>query len=239
MSAIMVIGFISILPTSHKENLTVSLVKGKTTLQQLSEKKVNGVENKIQAIKKKEKKDQERKTNVSYSVRFENTVIMGDSLSLAFTEYRLLNANEVVASRGKRVDQIDNDIQKVIGLSPKAVFMGYGMNDLEYVRGNVQRFIDTYKRQLGKLKKALPNTKIYVNSILPTNEKAVRKTPVYKDYATFNTALKNMCKEEHVTYIDNTKLLDWKKNVYEPDGVHPLFPYYPLWLDHMAEIAGL
>lgn len=239
MSAIMVIGFISILPGSHKANLAVTLVKGKTTLQQISNKKVSTVEHKIQAMEQQEKQDREKKANVSYAVRFENTIIMGDSLSLAFTEYRLLNANEVVASRGNRIDEIDDDIRKVINLSPKVVFMGYGMNDLEYVRGNAQRFINMYKKQLEKLKKALPDTKIYINSIIPMNDKAKRRTPVYKKYTAFNTALQKMCKEEHVTYIDNTHLMNWNNAIYEPDGVHPLFPYYPKWLDHMAEVAGL
>ena len=48
-----------------------------------------------------------------------------------------------------------------------------------------------------------------------------------------------LCKEMNIVYIDTTKLIDFSKDVYEKDGIHPLYPYYPVWLTHMLEVAGL
>lgn len=48
-----------------------------------------------------------------------------------------------------------------------------------------------------------------------------------------------MCEEEQITYIDNTALMDWSPAVYEIDGVHPKYSYYPIWLAHMANEAGI
>ena len=59
-----------------------------------------------------------------------------------------------------------------------------------------------------------------------------------KDKA-FNTALKSMCKEMHITYISNDSLIDGSGDRYERDGIHPKYAFYPLWLSHMAETAGI
>lgn len=237
LAAILITLFIRILPTTHKDVNALSLHKGRSYMEQLANKKVNDIETVMKQRKAKDKKV--NVTKESFAVRFENTVIMGDSLSQALLDYRLLNANEVLAYRGRRTDNIDKEIQKVIQLAPDKIFMGYGMNDLEYVRGNAKRFVDTYKMQIQKIKKALPNAKIYINSILPIHEKAIAQKPVYGSYKAFNTALKQMCEDNQITYIDNSDLMDWNSSVYERDGIHPLYPYYPIWLQHMAEIAGV
>jgi len=39
------------------------------------------------------------------------------------------------------------------------------------------------------------------------------------------------------TFIDDTFLVD--ESMYEPDGEHMVYNYYPKWLTYMAERAGL
>lgn len=230
-------GFMSILPVKQNIDTTISLKKGEEALAHVDSKKIDSVEERLKQVTIRDKTTS--KTKDSYAVRFNNTIIMGDSLSQAFLDYRLLNKNQVIANRGRRVDNIDEDINKVIQLAPSIVFMGYGMNDLEYNRGNAANFIAVYKTQVQKIKKALPKTKIYVNSILPTNKKAREIKPVFGSYVQFNEEMKKMCEEEGLQYIDNLPLMNWSDNIYEKDGIHPLFPYYPKWLENMAEKAGL
>ena len=143
------------------------------------------------------------------------------------------------ATRGRRTDNIDQEIATAISLAPRTIFLSYGMNDLEYCRGNAQRFIRQYKKQIHKLKEALPDTKIFINSLIPMDAAAIAQIPVYARYKEFNEALKQMCEEEQITYIDNTALMDWSPAVYEIDGVHPKYSYYPIWLAHMANEAGI
>ena len=130
---------------------------------------------------------------------------MGDSLAEAFGDYQLVSSSNLLATRGRRTDNIDQEIATAISLAPRTIFLSYGMNDLEYCRGNAQRFIRQYKKQIQE----------------------------------FNEALKQMCEEEQITYIDNTALMDWSPAVYEIDGVHPKYSYYPIWLAHMANEAGI
>ena len=48
-----------------------------------------------------------------------------------------------------------------------------------------------------------------------------------------------MCAELQLTFVDNSQLLKWEDAVYEYDGIHPKYPFYPKWLRHMADCAGL
>ena len=150
-----------------------------------------------------------------------------------------MSSSNLLATRGRRTDNIDQEITTAITMAPRTIFLSYGMNDLEYCRGNAQRFIRQYKEQIHKLKKALPDTRIFINSLIPMDAAAIAKTPVYARYREFNRALQQMCEEEQLTFIDNTTLMDWSADVYELDGVHPKYSYYPIWLAHMAGEAGL
>ena len=87
------------------------------------------------------------------------------------------------------------------------------------------------------LKKSLPDTKIYVNSILPTAQIAIDQNSVYAKIPEFNQKLKKLCEKEKVTFIDNTELV--KQEYYAGDGIHMSTGYYKEWVNHMAEVAEL
>ena len=61
--------------------------------------------------------------------------------------------------------------------------------------------------------------------------------PVYAKIPDYNNALKAMCDEEGITFIDNTEIV--KDEYYEQDGEHMKAEYYPIWAEHMAEVAGI
>lgn len=49
-----------------------------------------------------------------------------------------------------------------------------------------------------------------------------------------------MCQEMGCTFIDNSSIIESSsENLYEPDGEHVIQDYYPKWLTHMAQVAGL
>ena len=81
------------------------------------------------------------------------------------------------------------------------------------------------------------NTAIYINSILPIQQSAIDQNPALAYYDSFNQALRDFCDEMGCTFIDDTFLVD--ESMYEPDGEHMVYNYYPKWLTYMAERAGL
>ena len=48
-----------------------------------------------------------------------------------------------------------------------------------------------------------------------------------------------MCREMHINFIDNSKLVNWTEDMFEYDGHYPSYSFYVKWLKYMADSAGL
>lgn len=168
---------------------------------------------------------------------FQGTVIVGDSITESIAEYGFLDTSIVVAKLGLRIDAADEQISTAISLNPSVFFLSFGANDLEIYNGDSSAFIAAYKEKIDQIKAALPETPIYINSILPIQQSAIDQNPALAYYDSFNQALASFCEESGCTFIDDSFLVD--ENMYEPDGEHMVYSYYPKWLTYMAERAGL
>ena len=184
------------------------------------------VEKKIQKLEEDEREADEEWKNRPAKEKFANAFVIGDSITQGLYEYGVLDQANVMADRGTEVSEVSSEkiqehIAKAKELKPQALFLAYGMNDVEAVRGDADAFIKAYRPIIEDLKKTLPDTKIYINSILQE----------------FNQKLEELCEEERVTFIDNTSLV--KDEYYADDGIHMAPDYYTGWVDHMAEVAEL
>lgn len=117
--------------------------------------------------------------------------------------------------------------------------MCFGANDLETYKKDSSRFAKEYTEQIKKLQKALPDTRIFVNSIFPIEASAIKEHPSLAYYSEYNKKLQEMCPTLNCTYIDSTILVEQNPNYFEPDGEHFIFKFYPKWLTYMAIKAGL
>ncbi|MEG2572863.1 MAG: GDSL-type esterase/lipase family protein [Erysipelotrichaceae bacterium] len=220
-------------PNLHKEEMKTAKI-----LKTMEQKDINEVSVAVRDAKKTIQLNNASSTNESMAIRFSNSVIMGDSIAMGLVEYQLLSPSVVIGARGRRVDNCDDDINKVISLAPQSVFVCFGLNDLPYYRGNVEPFINNYGIVMDKLKKGLPNAKLYINAILPVASYVAGERPAYASLQAFNDAIKEMCKTKKITYIDNSFLLQGD-DVYIFDGIHPQFFFFPKWMANMAMIGKL
>ncbi|MEG2801902.1 MAG: acetylhydrolase [Longicatena sp.] len=170
---------------------------------------------------------------------YHRAVILGDSVAESILDFRLLRKNNVIAKRGRCVDQSDGDVLTAISYQPKYVFMEYGKNDITHFSGNHEAFIKAYTKQISLILRTVPKVQIFVNSIIPMRHDIVEIIGGVEVFECFNEGLKRMCVELGVGFIDNSELLDWDEDVYEFDGIHPKYPYYPKWLKHMVEVAQI
>lgn len=177
--------------------------------------------------------------NYAWIPYYRNSVILGDSISESILDFRLLLSHNTIARRGYSVDQITDAIAVVSHLHPKVLFMEFGKNDIVRFHGNEVLFIEEYRKQINSIQLVLPQTDIFINSIIPLRHDVMLKLVGFQAYERFNRALKIMCQEDGLGYIDNTGLMNWGNDVYEYDGIHPKYPYYLKWLKHMANIAEL
>lgn len=209
--------------------------KGLKIIKQAESADVTTIETKIQALEDKEKAESEDPRSLKEI--FASTVVMGDSITAGFAEYDVLNASSVVAEIGVSLDGLDEQIKKVKELNPQVVFMSYGMNDILSTKGDTDLFVKKYRAVIDKVKEELPDTKIFINSIFPVQEKKAEEEPEYKNLEKYNEALREMCDKLQIAFVDNTALVS--EEYYEGDGVHLKSDFYPVWARRMAELASL
>jgi lysophospholipase L1-like esterase len=113
--------------------------------------------------------------------------------------------------------------------------MTYGMNDLQ-LYSNSDDFIKSYETLIKDVKRKLPNSKIYVTSILPVQQNALGKEPKFNNLEDFNIALERLCSDLQIEFMNVGNL---SSKYYEPDGIHFRADAYPILLNLMAKKAKL
>ena len=232
---------------SRSSNLDKLCQETVTRLEQLESADISDTESQLRLLAEKDKPASSSSseegvlgdilTDVQIKQAFQGTVIVGDSITESIAEYGFLDTSIVVAKLGLRIDAADEQISTAISLNPSVFFLSFGANDLEIYNGDSSAFIAAYKEKIDQIKAALPDTPIYINSILPIQQSAIDLSPSLAYYDSFNQALSAFCEESGCTFIDDSFLVD--ENMYEPDGEHMVYSYYPKWLTYMAERAGL
>jgi lysophospholipase L1-like esterase len=123
---------------------------------------------------------------------------------------------------------------------PKKIILLIGINDISRNIPN-ERIIENYKAFVSRTKAVSPKTKIYLQSVLPTNNtfrKFVDKNE--ESIKILNAAMLDLSKNtEGVTYIDlYAKFLDADGRLdkkYTNDGLHLLGEGYILWAKILKE----
>ena len=164
-----------------------------------------------------------KKGNFNYA--FKETVISGDSIVKAIDEYDLLDSTRVIAEIGASTHYLASVTDEIVAAKPKYLILHYGENE---VGGkDYSSFIKRYTECVKKLKKELPHTEIYIDSIFPVSDKALEREPYLKYIGDYNAAMKNMAIELGVHYIDFDAMWQgFEKNYYDADGIHPLRSFY-------------
>lgn len=232
MALFAVIKIVGVLTTKK-----VDTAEGIAIIKEEEGQDIETVENKIKKMEAQEKADAEALANRTHKQIFVNSVVMGDSITEAFTDYDILDPSSVISKIGVSVTDIDDAIATVEQMNPDAIFLSYGMNDIISTRGDSGLFKEQYAKVIDELKEKLPSSRIFVNSIFPVQQQEIDREPSFQYLSDYNEMLLTLCDEEQITFIDNTPLV--KTEYYEEDGVHFTSEFYPLWADHMAEVASL
>ena len=216
--------------------------KGTEILKTMDAMDVSKADKKIKELEAQEREAEQDAEEQPASEKFTDCLVVGDSITQGLYEYGVLDQANVQADRGAGVSAGDNEkladhITRAKEMKPSVLFLSYGMNDVGAQNGDADGFIKAYRPVIRDLKKSLPDTKIYVNSILPAAQTAIDQNSVYAEIPKFNQKLKELCEKEKITFIDNTDLV--KQEYYAGDGIHMSTGYYKEWVNHMAEVAEL
>lgn len=161
-------------------------------------------------------------------------IFLGDSLT-DLCEWSEVFSNNCIKNRGicgDTTDGILNRITNIVESQPQKIFLMIGINDLCQER-EILEILNNYQLILSTLKEKTPNTKVYIQSLLPVNSQGLIDNKINKKVIEVNTSLKEIAKSFSFQYIDLfTSFLD-KNNRLDPcytsDGVHLNGEGYLVW----------
>ncbi|WP_129598685.1 GDSL-type esterase/lipase family protein [Anaerophilus nitritogenes] len=196
----------------------------------------------------KEKKDDikeqitinhEKQGNKKYNYKeiFYQDVFIGDSITNGLSFYHLLDDKKVIANLGDTISKALMKIDKVLIINPQNIFILFGVNDFKYYKTE-EEFIKYYEQLIHELKNKLPNTNIYVQSILPVSSKYEQKNTYVTNekIENMNILLMNMSEVNDVTYIHIATVIEnSNEDLHEGDGIHFRYAFYPVWLNFLMD----
>ena len=163
----------------------------------------------------------------------ENIVFYGDSITEGYNvkefydEFRVVNSGISGNTTEDLINRIDRDLYNY---NPSTVIIQIGTND---IRASIkdEDIIKNLKSIIKGIRKNRKNASILIESIYPINREMDEEywkdvNPDYnnKHITKLNKEIKELCKKEHIKYIDiYSKLLDDNKNlkeVYSKEGLH-------------------
>ena len=198
--------------------------------------KVADVEEVMESIAEAEAESEKAWHERPLKERYENAMVLGDSEAFSLSAYDLLQESQVAAKIGCKISDSDEHVEKAIDRQPSVLFMTYGKNDLG-VYGSADEFVSVYVDKIRMLQQGIPNTTIYIVSILPSTQAAKDENPYMANDTAYNEALKAKAAEMNLEYIDCTGLV--KDEYYEPDGMHYIKDLYEQWAIFMADRAEI
>lgn len=158
-----------------------------------------------------------------------NSITEGGNFAELFPEKNILNrgiGGDITSGVLARMDEI-------LRHQPSKLFIDIGTNDLAMGMDN-NVIMDNYENIVGRVREQSPNTKIYVQSLLPIGKNSILPHKNEK-IIPLNTEIELMCKKKEITYIDlHSHFIDsegYLKTSYSNDNLHLLGPAYLVWRD--------
>lgn len=167
-----------------------------------------------------------------------NIVFLGDSITDFGCWDEIIDDDRVnVYNRGISGDTalgVQKRLPAIAKLHPTKVFVLIGINNLA-VAQTLDVAIDDYKAMVGEIQRTLPDSEIYLQSILPINNTVYINEHITdnKEIVRYNTAIQQIAADHGYSYInlyDSFTDENGKLNLsYSYDGCHLNVYGYQLW----------
>ena len=164
-----------------------------------------------------------------------DVIFLGDSITEggSWNEYFPGISTRNRGIGGNRTYHILNRLDQIVVGKPKKIFLLIGINDLVGKVDN-RETLNNYKQIIDTIRLKTPETKLYVESILPINKETTKEIYEKKfittisinnsDIKSMNARIENLCTQTGVQYIEcYNHLLDNAgelKNEFTDDGLH-------------------
>jgi len=128
-------------------------------------------------------------------------------------------------------------LDELIEEKPAKIFIMIGVNDIGR-KIPLAATLNNYEKIINKLRSALPATVIYIQSVLPINEKLINReyyTGTNTEIVTMNSGIEKLARSLGITYLNlHALLVDANGQLpakYTYDGIHLTAGAYIKWTD--------
>lgn len=167
-----------------------------------------------------------------------DVVMVGDGLTEYAGDWNKLLQWRHIRNRGiagDRIKGVASRLHSVLQGKPKALFLMAGTNDI-LEKETFPTVLHDYIDLINLVREASPETKLYVQSLLPVNETFSNEklSGMTNTIASFNVQLRHYCERHHVGYINIFKRFvrhgtNEMRRELTSDGLH-LTPFgYKVW----------
>lgn len=234
-----IIGVVIFIALSGQDIVTDDIKEGRDYIEGLEAADTAHTEEQVKALRKEERRAALESGDLDVWAQFTDIVILGDSRAVGFYSYDLVDESRVFASAGATIRDIEQYTEQLENLNPSSVILCYGLNDISIgFWDSVNDYIAEQDQILADLQEALPNTVIYVNSIIPATDPAFDRSEKWRDIPDWNDAIRRHCEESEIPYIDITEDVEAHDDLYDVDGIHMQKAFYEYWaIDMITEVT--
>lgn len=170
------------------------------------------------------------------TAQFKNCVFIGDSITEGFAFNEILPRESVIAGAGTTAGFIYEDLGTLVEKKPDNVFIMLGSIDiLMPVDDPKALFRNDLTKLINKIKEDLPDCKVYLQSITPVTQDALKADPRYEGLEGYNEIVKEVADKLSVSYVDIRELVQENPDLYAEDGIHFKKEFYQLWLEKLSK----
>nr|WP_312579238.1 GDSL-type esterase/lipase family protein [Sedimentibacter sp.] len=168
---------------------------------------------------------------------FKNSVFIGDSITEGFVINEILTQEYVIAGAGATAGFTYDDVDDLPEKNPDKVFIMLGSDDILMPVDNPKElFRDDLTKLINKIKQELPDCEIYLQSITPVTQDALKQEPRYEGIGEYNEILQELAVKLSVNYADIGELAKENHDLFAEDGIHFKKEFYYLWLEKLSEL---
>ena len=235
----MIIGIVIFIALSGQNITTDDIKEGRAYIEGLEATDTASVEEQVKELRKKERKAALESGDLDVWSQFTDIAILGDSRAVGFYSYNLVDESRVFATGGATIRDIEQYTDQLVALNPSSIIFCYGLNDISIgYWDNVDDYIAEQDQIIADLKEAMPNTTIYINSIIPAIDPAFERSEKWRDIPDWNDAIRQHCEDNDIPYIDITEDVEAHSDLYDVDGIHMQKAFYEYWaIDMITEVT--
>ena len=238
-AVVVIIGIVIFIALSGQNITTDDIKEGRAYIEGLEATDTASVEEQVKELRKKERKAALESGDLDVWSQFTDIAILGDSRAVGFYSYNLVDESRVFATGGATIRDIEQYTDQLVALNPSSIIFCYGLNDISIgYWDNVDDYIAEQDQIIVDLKEAMPNTTIYINSIIPAIDPAFERSEKWRDIPEWNDAIRQHCEDNNIPYIDITEDVEAHEDLYDVDGIHMQKAFYEYWaIDMITEVT--